>query len=169
MTLKHGLAALLLTTCLALSAPVGAQDATDPKAVELSAQLFDLAGVKPMMTQMLDQLAPSMTQLIQQANPGKEAEVDEVMNQFIMPKMKERLPEVINEGAKVYARHFSADEIAQLIQFYQSPLGEKLVHEQPLIAKEMTVVSTAWAQAVAVEAVHEYADEFKKRGLQTPI
>jgi hypothetical protein len=28
---------------------------------------------------------------------------------------------------------------------------------------------TAWAQAVALQAVHEYADEFRKRGLQTPI
>jgi hypothetical protein len=163
------LTALLAVAWLAISPPAQSQDASDPKAVELSAQLFELAGVRPMMNQMLDQLAPSMTQLIQQANPGKEAEVDEVMNRFIVPKMKARLPEVINEGAKVYAKHFSADELAQLIQFYQSPLGEKLVHEQPLIAKEMATVSTAWAQAVAVQAVHEYADEFKKRGLETPI
>jgi len=135
----------------------------------LSAQLFELAGVKPMMAQMLDQLSPNLTQLIQQANPGKEAEVAEVINRFIMPKMKARLPEVIEEGAKVYAKHFSAEEITQLIAFYKSPLGQKLVREQPLIAQEMTTVSTAWAQAVAVQAVHEYADEFRKRGLQTPI
>jgi hypothetical protein len=163
---KLGLAALLAATCLAASPSAKAQDA---KAIALSAQFFDLAGVKPMLVQMLDQMAPGITQLIQQANPGKEAEVAEVMNKFVMPEMKERLPEVIDEGAKVYARHFSSDELAQLIQFYQSPLGAKLVHEQPLIAQEMAGISTAWAQAVTVQAVHEYADEFKKRGLQTPI
>jgi hypothetical protein len=165
----HGLAAMLAAAWLALCPAAEAQDATDPKGVALSTQLFDIAGVKPMLVQMLDQMAPSLTQLIQQANPGKESEVAEVMNRFVVPKMKERLPEVISEGAKVYARHFTADEIAKLIEFYNSPLGGKLVREQPLIAQEMTGISTAWAQAVAVQAVREYADEFRKRGLQTPI
>jgi hypothetical protein len=156
-------------------APVAyAQSSPDPntpdaKTLELSTQLLELAGVKPMLVQMLDQVAPSLTMLIQQANPGKETEVNAVMNQFVMPKMKARLPEVIHEGAVLYANHFSSDEIGQLIQFYQSPLGQKLVREQPVMSKEMARVATAWAQAVAVQAVKEYADEFKKRGLQTPI
>src|SRR3954463_733015 len=163
--LTQGLAALLAAAWLTIGV-AEAQDATDPKAIALSAQLFDIAGVKPMLVQMLDQMAPSLTQLIQQANPGKESEVAEVMNRFVVPKMKERLPEVISEGAKVYARHFTADEIGQLIEFYNSPLGGKLVREQPLLAQELTGISTAWSQAVAVQAVREYADEFRKRGLQ---
>jgi hypothetical protein len=166
---KHGLAALLAAACLTIGPTAIAQDATDPKNVALSAQLLDLAGIKPMLVQLLDQMEPNLTKLIQQANPGKEAEVAEVMSHFIVPKMKDHLPEIIDAGAQVYAKHFTSDEIAELIQFYQSPLGAKLVHEQPLIAREMTGISTAWAQAVALQAVHEYADEFRKRGLQTPI
>jgi hypothetical protein len=166
---KHGLIALLAAAWLATSPAARAQDASDPKSLELSAQLLEVAGVKPMLMQMLDQITPSLTQLIQQANPGKETEVAEVINRFVMPKMKERLPEMIGEGAKVYAKHFKTEEITQLIQFYQSPLGVKLVREQPLMAQEMGRVGSAWAQAVAMQAVREYADEFRKRGLQTPI
>jgi hypothetical protein len=166
---RHGLSALLAAAWLVIGTPAVAQDATDPADVQLSAQLLDLAGVKPMLIHMLDQLAPNLTQLIQQANPGKEAQVEEVMNRFVVPKMKNRLPEILEESAKIYARHFTSNEITQLIQFYQSPLGTKLVREQSLIVQEMTVVSSRWAQSVAAEAIREYADEFRKRGLQTPI
>jgi uncharacterized protein len=162
-------AAALLAGSAISATDAAAQDATSPKNLELSTELLDLAGAKTMLTQMIDQLTPSLTQLIQQANPGKENEVSDVMNKFVMPKMKERLPEVVKEGAVIYAQHFTTDELSQLIQFYQSPLGQKLVREQPLMSKEMARVSTAWARSVAVEAVHEYSDEFKKRGLQTPI
>jgi hypothetical protein len=167
--LTHGLAALLAAAWLTLSPPALAQDAPDAKSVELSTQLFELAGAKTLMVQLLDRISPSLTQLVQQANPGKAAEVAEVMNNFIMPKMKQRLPEMIHEGAVVYAKHFSADELGQLVQFYQSPLGEKLVHEQALMSEELGRIGSAWAQAVATQAIREYADEFRKRGLQTPI
>jgi hypothetical protein len=168
------LIALMTALWLAVTPAASAQDAAaanppDEKTIALSAELLDLAGLKPMLVQMLDHISPGLTQLIQQANPGKEAEVSEVMNQFVVPKMKERLPEVIREGAVIYANHFTADEIAQLIQFYQSPLGRKLAKEQPLMSQEMARVSTVWAQAVTAQAVKEYADEFRKRGLQTPI
>lgn len=36
-------------------------------------------------------------------------------------------PETISALAKVYAQYFTLDELNELIQFYQSPLGQKLV------------------------------------------
>jgi hypothetical protein len=169
---RHGvaLAVMLFLGCFGLSSAVRAQDnSPDPKSLALSAQLLELAGVKDTISQMLDRLTPSLTQLLQQANPGKEQEVADVMVHFIVPKMKDSLPTAMQQCAAVYAKHFGADELNQLIAFYQSPLGQKLVQAQPQIILEMSQIGSAWAQAAAVEAIHDYADEFRKRGLQTPI
>ena len=163
------LAALLLTFGFWAASQAQGQDTATAKRVELGAKLIDLAGTKDRMAQMLDQIMPGLIKLVQQANPGKEKEVSEVMTQYIVPKMKQNLPEALREGAVVYANHFSEDELNQLIAFYQSPIGRKLVQEQPAIAQEMGRFGAAWAQKTALEAIREYADEFKKRGLDTPI
>jgi len=163
------LAAMLLMLSLFAGSAAQAQDAGTAKRLELGQQLIDLAGVKDGIAQMLDQIAPGLTQLAQQANPGKEKEVAEVMTQFIVPKMKENLPEALRQCAVVYADHFTEDELNQLIAFYQSPLGRKLVHEQPAMSRELSRFGAAWARKAAQQAIHEYANEFKKRGLDTPI
>jgi hypothetical protein len=163
------LSALLLMLSLFADPAARAQDANEAKRLELGQQLIDLAGAKNSIAQMLDQIAPGLTQLVQQANPGKEKEVAEVMNQFIVPKMKENLPEALRECAVVYANHFSEEELQQLIAFYQSPLGRKLVQEQPAMSQELARFGTTWAQNAALQAIREYANEFKKRGLDTPI
>jgi len=173
MTMFRGplrlLPALLLAMGLFASPIARAQDTVDPQRLALGAQLLDLAGAKERMTQMMDQIMPALTRLLEQANPGKEKEVGEVMTKYIVPKMKENLPEALHEGALVYANHFSEGELNQLIAFYQSPIGRKLVQEQPIIAQEMGRFGAAWAEKAAGEAIHDYAAEFKKRGLDTPI
>jgi len=163
------LAALLLTLGLLAGSGAQAQDSADPERLALGAKLLDLAGTRSMIEQMLDQLTPSMTQLFQQANPGKESEVADVLTNYILPEMKRNLPQAVQACASVYANHFSADELTQLIAFYQSPIGRKLVQEQPAMSRELGRLGAVWAQSAAVKAIHDYAEEFRKRGLQTPI
>jgi hypothetical protein len=162
-------AMLLVFLCAGAGSSARAQDGIDPHRLALGAQLLDLAGAKTMVVQMLDQVGPGLTQLIQQANPGKETEVAEVMNQYILPRMKHDLPDAMQACAAVYASHFTADELSQLIGFYQSPLGRKLVQEQPAMGQELARLGSAWAQSAAMKAIHDYAEEFRKRGLDTPI
>jgi len=165
------LLAALLLVAIGLCAASGAraQDNADPQRLALGAQLLDLAGTKSMIGQMLDQMAPGMTKLVQQANPGKEQEVADVMNNYILPEMRKNLPEAVKACAAVYANHFTVDELSQLIAFYQSPIGHKLVQEQPAMSRELGRLGAVWAQSAAIKAMHEYASEFKKRGLDTPI
>src|SRR5690349_3191049 len=106
---RHGLLWLFALALLCAQSGAWAQSASDsntpdPKTLALSTQLLDLAGMKPMLVQLLDQISPSLTRMIEMANPGKEAQVQEVMGKFIMPKMKEHLPEIIDQGALIYAK-----------------------------------------------------------------
>jgi hypothetical protein len=162
----HLVAVLLLAST---SVALAQNDNVDPKAVELGAELVDLAGSKKIMSQMLDQMGPMLTDLVEKANPGKEADVNDVMNRYVLPKMAESLPELEHESAMLYARHFSTDELGQLVAFYQSPIGRKLVAELPGMLKEMSAFAQVEGQKIALGALKAYADEFRKRGLQTPI
>jgi hypothetical protein len=91
------------------------------------------------------------------------------MQQFVLPRIRDSIPELLHEAALLYARHFSTDELEQMVGFYKSPVGQKMVTEQPKMMQEMALAAQGWGQRIAVEALKAYADEFKKRGLETPI
>jgi hypothetical protein len=58
------------------------------------------------------------------------AEADEMMKRFFAlyePKVRERLPNVFEAYAQVYAREFSAEELRQMIDFAETPAGRHYV------------------------------------------
>ena len=44
----------------------------------------------------------------------------------------------------VYNAHFSADEVKQLIAFYESPLGKKVLKELPGVTAESMEIAETW-------------------------
>ena len=43
---------------------------------------------------------------------------------------------IIDELAPVYEKHFTPDELALLVKFYESPVGQKLVKVQPQLNRD---------------------------------
>ena len=43
-------------------------------------------------------------------------------------------------------RHFSQQELDQLLQFYQTPLGRKLLHAMPLVVRESSRIGARLAE-----------------------
>lgn len=79
--------------------------------------------------------------------------------------MKPNVPQVFWESAKrdvfdkeivelnkklipVYQKCFTADEIKQLIAFYQSPLGKKLTEGTTKVSKESMQIAQTWGMAL---------------------
>jgi len=61
-------------------------------------------------------------------------------------KYKSKLnPEELNERAiPVYDKHFSAAEIKEMIRFYETPLGQKVLKEMPVVTAELQQMGQAW-------------------------
>jgi hypothetical protein len=55
----------------------------------------------------------------------------------------------------IYDRHFSEDEIKGLLQFYGSPLGQKVAAEMPKIGCEVQAATRAASMKAAKEALAE--------------
>ena len=47
---------------------------------------------------------------------------------------------ILNSYVPIYARRFSAEEVKELIKFYESPAGRKMVKTLPLIREEAFVI-----------------------------
>ena len=60
----------------------------------------------------------------------------------------------------IYDRHFSIEEIEDLIAFYQTPTGKKLVKTQPIIMEESMLAGQIWGDEFAQRVV----EKLKKSG-----
>jgi len=62
---------------------------------------------------------------------------------------------VTNQLVGIYDKHFTEDEIKGLLQFYGSPLGQKVAAEMPKITRELQAVTRAASTRAAKDALAE--------------
>jgi uncharacterized protein len=61
--------------------------------------------------------------------------------------------------AVVYDRHFTADELRQILVFYRSPIGRKLLDTQPALLRESMLAGQEWGQRLGAEVAQQLAAE----------
>lgn len=67
--------------------------------------------------------------------------------------------QVTNQLVTVYDQHFTHDEIKGLLQFYGSPLGQKVAAEMPQVTRDIQARSRAAAGKAAKEALQALKEE----------
>jgi hypothetical protein len=75
-----------------------------------------------------------------------------------------RSGELMNDAARAYASHFTEPELKQILTFYQSPLGQKVIAEEPKAADESMNLAGEWADKFSEEVINKMRAEMKKRG-----
>jgi len=63
--------------------------------------------------------------------------------------------QVTEQLVSIYDKHFTEDEIKGLLQFYGSPLGQKVAAEMPKIGREIQAATRAASNKAAKEALAE--------------
>ena len=64
--------------------------------------------------------------------------------------MAKALPEL----ARIYARHFTPEEIRELAEFYETPLGRKMLLIEPKIQGDWETFSRDWARSLMIKVLH---------------
>ena len=59
----------------------------------------------------------------------------------------------------VYAKYYTRDEIRQLITFYESPLGKRLVEVTPKLTQETMAIGQRWGEQLGQDIVNELIKE----------
>jgi hypothetical protein len=111
-------------------------------------RLIVSAGGDKMGLQMWNQMMPSFKQAMPEV-PAKmwdefSAEID--MN------------ELVDMCVPSYERHLSHAEIKELLAFYESPLGKKLVSVQPQIMQECMIAGEEWGRKIGERVIRKFRD-----------
>jgi len=106
-------------------------------------QLLNDMGAGKLGAQMMDQMFGAMRTSMKQEVPEK------VWDELIAETKVEFSPEKLIElVVPIYDKHYTHDEIRQLISFYESPLGRKVTSVTPLLAQESFDTGVAHARIV---------------------
>jgi uncharacterized protein len=169
-------AGLALGLGLALAGlPAGAQQAGQPAIAGLKpASPTALAAAKEILAMknaaaMYQAAVPNIVQqtkdTLVQANLNYQKDLNEVavvVAQSLAGREKE-----IGEGmALVYANEFTEQELTALVAFYKSPLGQKLLINEPRAIQMSMSYMNQWAQQFAGIVNGEFRAEMRKRGKQ---
>lgn len=96
-------------------------------------------------------------------NLDKQKDLEEVAAK-VAKDLAGRENEVGDAMAKLYASLFTEQELRDLATFYKSPLGKKVIVNEPRAMEQTMAFIDAWAQAFSTEIVGRFRDEMKKRG-----
>ena len=66
--------------------------------------------------------------------------------------------------ARLYADRFSEQELKDLLAFYKSPLGKKLIDAEPRAIGLSMAFMNAWAQDFSETVMGAFRAEMRKRG-----
>jgi hypothetical protein len=121
-------------------------------------RMLQLTGAGEVGEQMMDQMLMGLRQSMREVPQNV---WDEIISEFRVEFAADRLIEM---SVPIYARHFSHDEIRQLIAFYESPAGRKLADATPQIAQESYRVGVEHGENV----MRNVLQRLQSRGYKPP-
>lgn len=131
--------------------------------VQLARDIIDASGA----ARAFDGVIPSIMQQAYgsflQQNPDLQKQLVEAVN-AIRGDFEKRQPEIVAIMANAYASHFTEPELKELITFYRSTTGQKLVKELPAVLEESFARTREWGQKTSEEFIAALRAEMKKRG-----
>jgi hypothetical protein len=162
------LALALAAPVLAQPAPAPAQPATSETDARLSAarKLMETTGAIGMARQMIDGLEQQLVQIIASANPGKEAQVQSLVTELLMPEFRARIGELEEPTLRVWADAFTVAEMDELLAFYATPIGRKTLSVMPQLSQQSSALGMAWGQRVAQDAIAKHERAIRDRGIR---
>lgn len=104
--------------------------------------------------------AESYNQMVEQMVEGMFAAVSPEAEKKtqLLKMMKEILPyeQVVKLNAELYGKHFSIEELKDLLAFYKTPTGKKLAKVLPVISGEAARTTAQWLPERLPAAMKKY-------------
>ncbi|WP_347263287.1 DUF2059 domain-containing protein [Nitrobacter sp.] len=159
------LPAACLAVALALPAVAQAQQAGQPSpaAIASAKELLNLKNAAGMYANAVPGIVERTKNTLLQSNLNYQKDLNEVA--LVVAKSLAGREKEIGDGmAKIYAGHFTEQELKDLVTFYKSPLGKKLIAQEPKAIEASMGYMNQWAQQFASVVNGEFRAEMRKRG-----
>jgi uncharacterized protein len=152
----------LLTLVLAAVSPAQAQQPS-ANALALAKEIIIVKGGNAIYDPVVPGLVERARTLFLQANPLLGKDLNEVAAK-LQTELTPRTVELLNDGARLYASKFTEQELKDVLAFYKSPIGRKVITQEPAILDQSSSNVDEWANKFADEVIAKFRAEMRRRG-----
>jgi hypothetical protein len=157
------LAAVALVLVVASPIANAQQQQPSPAAIATAKELIAVTGATTLFSPLIAGVVEQAKVLFLQQDPSLSKDLNEISAQ-IRTDLTPRFSELSDEVARLYATNFSEQELKDILTFYKSPAGQKLLQEQPKVVDASMKFAQDWANKLSDQVIAKMRDELKKRG-----
>ena len=165
MDRKSSLRWALAAALLGFAAAAAQAQTPTAGAVAAARELIQAKGGGAMFEPVIPGVVESTKNTLLPTNPNLTRELNEVSAQ-LRKEYEAKKAELVYEVAIVYAKHFTEQELKDLVTFYRSPLGQKMLKEEPVALDESLKRAQDWSIDFSETVMGRFRTEMKKRGHQ---
>ncbi len=165
---KAGMAALIALAAIGLAGTATSQGVAQlpqvsPAQLLIAKQIVEIKGVKAMFAPLVRGVVQKTKDSVMQTNVMWGKDLNEIAAQ-IEKEYQPRGEEIVDATARIYASHFTEPELKQILTFYQSPVGQKMLAEEPKALDQSMSYAGSWGDNLSIDVMSKLRAEMKKRG-----
>lgn len=148
--------------CLALlivwfpASPLEAQTGVDPEKAAVITRILEVTRSADLMLMAMETALPAQ----RAANPSIPAVF---WDRFIAAARDQRAA-LLDTMVPIYDRHFTLADLTELLRFYETPAGERLLEVTPLITRDAMLAGQRWGERIG----EEVGAQLVREGLMPP-
>jgi hypothetical protein len=134
-----------------------------PAAIAAAKELLAMKGANGVYANIIPNVVQRSKDALIQSNLNYQKDLTEVAI-IVVKTLAGREQEITENWAKIYANEFTEQDLKDLVAFYKSPLGQKLLATEPRAIQFSMSYMNQWAQVFAQTVNDQFRAEMKKRG-----
>lgn len=154
---------LTLSAAPAMAQQAGAAPKASPGALAAAKEILALKHASAMYTNAVPGMVEKVKGTLISQNLNYQKDLTSVAP-VVAQQFAGREQEIGDGMAQAYAREFTEQELKELVTFYKSPLGQKLINAEPKAIEQSMAFMNSWAQSFSEVVATAFRAEMKKRG-----
>ncbi len=163
MIVRQAVRLICAAAIIAFASAAQAQPAPSANSIAFAKELIDIKGAAKIYDPIVSGVIQYHKNLILQSNPNLNKDLTEI-SQKLYNELLPRRAELQQDVVKIYALHFTEQELKDALAFYKTPLGRKLISEEPKILEATMKRADQWSGKFAEEVVAKMRAELRKKG-----
>ena len=153
----------------AAAAKASPANAIDPQKDSDIRSLLELIGARDMIQEAATNSTEQYRQRLTSLTPNDDKAQEAINSYLAVFQKKFDADALADQLVIIYDKHYTAEEIKGLLQFYGSPLGQKVATEMPKMSKEIQLADRTLTNQAAKEAWQEFHAQNSDTNVKKPF
>lgn len=148
-------------------APAQAQQEISPEHLAIAREYVDMTDSAQLYERTLVEMGLQVMRVMIQEDPSLRDPLINALQTVYDGYLLDR-DALYNQFARIYAIRFSVDELQEIVDFYRSDVGVRLLEQNPTINEDLQTVLAVWSRNTSNEFLARVRSELRNQGYNAP-